>query len=101
MRKKKREPLAAPDLKSAWADFYASTKEDDLAALAEQGWKTISQMVEETGHSLTGISSRLRVLIRQKKFEKSKANIQTAHGIREVAIFRPVSQRRANIRAKH
>lgn len=99
MRKKKREPLASPDLKSAWAEFYASTKEHDPAELAAQGWKTIAQMVEETGHSLTGLTSRLKVLLRQNKFEKSTAVIATSRGIREVAIYRPVKNKTGQQRA--
>lgn len=95
--------MASPDLKSAWAEFYASTKEHDPAELEAQGWKTIAQMVEETGHSLSGLTSRLKVLLRQKKFEKSTAQIATTRGVREVAIYRPVNekcQHRANVVVK-
>lgn len=81
--------MASPDLKSAWAEFYASTKEHDPAELEAQGWKTIAQMVEETGHSLSGLSSKIKTLTRLKKFEKSTAVIATSRGLREVAIYRP------------
>lgn len=96
MRKKKRESLASPALKNAWAEFYASTVGQDPAELEAQGWKTIAQMVEETGHSLTGLTSRLKVLIRQKKFERSSAQIATPKGVREVAIYRPVKIKQGN-----
>lgn len=90
MRKKKGPALAAPDLKSAWADFYASTKEDDLAALAAQGWKTIAKIVEESGLSTNSIAHQMQALVQQKKFEKKLVRAKTGNGVREVAIFRPV-----------
>ena len=100
MRKKKRPALASPDLTAAWANFYESTKEDDLEAYAAQGWKTLGRMVEESGQPLPTMTSRMKKLVHQKAFEKNIVRGMTANGVREVALYRPVCQRRANNIAK-
>ena len=101
MRKKKGKSLAAPDLSAAWAKYYASTKEDNLAAYEAQGWKTIASIAAESGQSLATVSSQMKTLTTQKSFEKKIIRAKCSNGIREVAIFRPLSQRRANSHAKH
>jgi hypothetical protein len=89
MRTKKRPALATPDLKSAWADFYASTKEDDMEAHAAEGWKTLAKIAQESGLSVNTITHQLKMLIRQNKFEKKIVRGMTGNGVREVAIYRP------------
>jgi hypothetical protein len=104
MRTKKRTTLATPDLTAAWANFYASTKEDDMQAYAAQGWKTLTQITEESGLSMNTITHRVQVLIRQKVFEKKIVRGMTNNGVRAVAIYRPTptaSQQRANTHANH
>ena len=100
MRTKKRPALASPDLSAAWANFYASTKEDDLEAYAAQGWKTLDRIVEESGQPLPTMTSRMKKLVHQKAFEKKIVRGMTRNGIREVALYRPVCQQRANTHAK-
>jgi len=100
MRKKKGESLAAPDLSAAWAKYYASTKEDNLAAYESAGWKTLASIAEESGQSLATVNSQMKTLTTQKSFEKKIIRVMCSNGVRGVAIFRPVSQRRANISAK-
>lgn len=98
MRTKKGKSLAAPDLKSAWADFYASTKEDNLAAYEAQGWKTIASIAAESGQSLATVSSQMKTLTTQKSFEKKMIRAKCSNGIREVAIFRPLGSLATNSR---
>jgi len=100
MRTKKGKSLAAPDLKSAWADFYESTKADNLAAYEAEGWKTVASIAEESGQSLATVFSQMKTLTTQKTFEKKIIRVMCSNGVRGVAIFRPVSQRRANISVK-
>ena len=101
MRKKKRPALASPDLTAAWANFYESTKEDNLAAYEAEGWKTVASIAEESGQSLATVFSQMKTLTTQKSFEKKIIRVMCSNGVRGVAIFRPVSQRRANISVKH
>ena len=103
MRTKKRPALASPDLTAAWADFYASTKEDDMEAYADQGWKTLAKITEESGLPINTVTHQMKMLIRQNKFEKRLVRGMTGNGVREVAIYRPADtkcQRRANTNAK-
>jgi hypothetical protein len=100
MRTKKRPALATPDLKSAWAKYYASTKEDKLSAYEAKGWKTISTMATETNQSPNTVQSQMRNLTSQNIFDKKIIRSMSANGVRDVAIFRPASQRRANSNAK-
>jgi hypothetical protein len=100
MRTKKRPTVAPPDLSAAWAQFYESTKEDNLAAYEAEGWKTVASIAEESGQSLATVFSQMKTLTNQKKFEKKIIRVMCSNGVRGVAIFRPVSQRRANISVK-
>lgn len=90
----------AAAVEAAWANFYESTKEDNLAAYEAEGWKTIASIAEESGQSLATVFSQMKTLTNQKKFEKKIIRVMCNNGVRGVAIFRPVSQRRANISAK-
>jgi hypothetical protein len=90
MRKKKRPALAAPDLSAAWANFYESTKEDNLAAYEAEGWKTVASIAEESGQSLATVFSQMKTLTTQKSFEKKIIRVMCSNGVRGVAIFRPV-----------
>ena len=90
MRKKKGKSLAAADLSAAWAQFYESTKKEDLEAYAAEGWKTIAKIMEESGLSANSIAHQMQTLVQQKKFEKKLVRAKTGNGVREVAIFRPV-----------
>ena len=94
MRKKKREPLAAPDLSAAWAKYYASTKEDNLAAYESAGWKTLASISEESGQSLATVNSQMKTLTTQKSFEKKIIRVMCSNGVRGVAIFRPVKSKK-------
>lgn len=101
MRKKKGKSLAAPALSAAWSEYYASTKEDNLSAYESVGWKTIASIAEESDQSLATVNSQMKTLTNQKKFEKKIIRVMCSNGVRGVAIFRPVSQRRANRVANH
>ena len=94
MRTKKRPALASPDLSAAWANFYESTKEDDLAALAAEGWKTLAKITEESGLPINTVTHQMKMLIRQNKFEKKLVRGMTGNGVREVAIYRPMGNSR-------
>ena len=93
--------MASPDLSDAWSKYYASTKEDNLATYEAAGWKTIASIAAESGQSLATVSSQMKTLTTQKTFEKKMIRAKCSNGVREVAIFRPVCQRRANSHAKH
>ena len=93
--------MASPDLSDAWSKYYASTKEDNLATYEAAGWKTIASIAAESGQSLATVSSQMKTLTTQKTFEKKMIRAKCTNGIREVAIFRPACQRRANSHAKH
>ena len=67
MRTKKRPAVAPPDLSAAWANFYESTKEDNLAAYEAEGWKTVASIAEESGQSLATVFSQMKTLTNQKK----------------------------------
>ena len=90
----------AAAVEAAWANFYESTKEDNLAAYEAEGWKTVASIAEESGQSLATVFSQMKTLTNQKKFEKKIIRVMCNNGVRGVAIFRPLSQRRANISAK-
>ena len=90
----------AAAVEAAWANFYESTKEDNLAAYEAEGWKTVASIAEESGQSLATVFSQMKTLTNQKKFEKKIIRVMCSNGVRGVAIFRPVSQRRANISVK-
>ena len=103
MRTKKRPTVAPPDLSAAWANFYESTKEDNMEAYAAEGWKTLTQITEESGLSLATVAHRIKILIRQKVFAKKIIRGMTGNGVRAVAIYRPMDtkcQQRANSDAK-
>lgn len=89
----------AAAVEAAWAQFYESTKEDNLAAYEAEGWKTVASIAEESGQSLATVFSQMKTLTNQKKFEKKIIRVMCNNGVRGVAIFRPVSQHRANISA--
>ena len=99
MRKTKK-PTVAAAVEAAWANFYESTKEDNLAAYEAEGWKTVASIAEESGQSLATVFSQMKTLTTQKSFEKKIIRVMCSNGVRGVAIFRPVSQRRANISVK-
>ena len=90
MRTKKGKSLAAPVLSAAWAKYYASTKEDNLAAYESAGWKTLASIAEESGQSLATVNSQMKTLTTQKCFEKKIIRVMCSNGVRGVAIFRPV-----------
>lgn len=90
--------MASPDLSEAWAQFYESTKEDNLAAYEAQGWKTIASIAAESGQSLATVSSQMKTLTTQKTFEKKMIRAKCSNGIREVAIFRPLASLATNSR---
>jgi len=94
MRTKKRPALASPDLSAAWANFYESTKEDNLAAYEAEGWKTVASIAEESGQSLATVFSQMKTLTNQKKFEKKIIRVMCSNGVRGVAIFRPVKNKK-------
>ena len=99
MRTKKRPALASPDLSAAWANFYESTKEDDMETHAAEGWKTLAKIADESGQSVNSLTHQLKKLIRKNLFEKKIVRGMTGNGIREVAIYRPMEtkcQQRAN-----
>lgn len=98
MRTKKGKSLAAADLSDAWSKFYASTKEDNLAAYEAQGWKTIASIAAESGQSLATVSSQMKTLTTQKTFEKKMIRAKCSNGVREVAIFRPLASLATNSR---
>jgi hypothetical protein len=94
MRTKKRPTVAPPDLSAAWANFYESTKEDNLAAYEAEGWKTVASIAEESGQSLATVFSQMKTLTNQKKFEKKIIRVMCSNGVRGVAIFRPVKNKK-------
>jgi hypothetical protein len=94
MRTKKRPTVAPPDLSAAWAQFYESTKEDNLAAYEAEGWKTVASIAEESGQSLATVFSQMKTLTNQKKFEKKIIRVMCNNGVRGVAIFRPVKNKK-------
>jgi hypothetical protein len=94
MRTKKRPALASSDLSAAWANFYESTKEDNLAAYEAEGWKTVASIAEESGQSLATVFSQMKTLTTQKSFEKKIIRVMCSNGVRGVAIFRPVKNKK-------
>ena len=71
-----------------------------MEAYAAQGWKTLAKITEESGLPINTVTHQMKMLIRQNKFEKRLVRGMTGNGVREVAIYRPVCQRRANTNAK-
>ena len=94
MRTKKRPALASPDLTAAWQNFYESTKEDNMEAYAAEGWKTVASIAEESGQSLATVFSQMKTLTTQKSFEKKIIRVMCSNGVRGVAIFRPVKNKK-------
>ena len=83
----------AAAVEAAWANFYESTKEDNLAAYEAEGWKTVASIAEESGQSLATVFSQMKTLTNQKKFEKKIIRVMCSNGVRGVAIFRPVKNK--------
>ena len=101
MRKKKRPTVASPDLSEAWSKYYASNREEKLSDYEDEGWKTLATIAEESGQSVPTVTSQMKALTAKKVFEKKIIRSRCSNGVREVAIFRPACQRRANSNAKH
>ena len=101
MRTKKGKSLAAAELKTAWAEYYASNREEKLSDYEAEGWKTLATIAEESSQSVPTVTSQMKALTAKKVFEKKIIRSRCSNGVREVAIFRPVCQRRANSHAKH
>jgi predicted transcriptional regulator len=89
MRKTTKQPVAVADLEKAWAAFYDATKVESEKDLANQGWKTIRAIAEESKLTIAAVSCRVETAIGKGILESKKATIQTKQGVREVKLYRP------------
>ena len=89
MRKTTKQPLALAAVNKAWDAFYDATKVESEKDLANQGWKTIRAIAEESKLTIAAVSCRVETAIGKGILESKKATIQTKQGVREVKLYRP------------
>ena len=80
------EIVIPADYESAWAAARKELGESNADELRKEGWRSISDVSEETGAPARTLHSRMND---SRKFEKQKHRIRTDLGIREVSFFRP------------
>jgi len=92
MRKTTKQSVALADVNKAWDAFYSTTKVESEKDLADQGWKTIRAIANESKLTVASISCRVETAVGKGTLESKKATIQTNQGAREVNLYRPISR---------
>ena len=92
MRTKTKQPVALAAVNKAWDAFYSTTKVESEKDLADQGWKTIRAIANESKLTVASISCRVETALGKGILETKKATIQTYQGAREVNLYRPISK---------
>jgi hypothetical protein len=74
---------------SSWDKVWESFKEDNtkttVEAMNAEGWKTVNQVSEETGLSI----SRINGMVHEKKVENVKKKVYISGKTREINFIRP------------
>jgi hypothetical protein len=92
MRKKKRPPVAAPDLTKAWSAFFEDVAVVDPAELKKQGWLTNAEIAERANMENSAGIQLADTAVRKGIMEKRVAKIML-HGKRHIVNFyRPKQQ---------
>jgi len=75
----------------SWDKVWESFKEDNtkttVEAMNAEGWKTVNQVSEETGLSI----SRINGMVHEKKVENVKKKVYISGKTREINFIRPKS----------
>ena len=90
MRTKNKSAVALANVSKAWAAFYENSEPKNEEALAEQGWKSIRAISNETKTTISSSACRVDLAVRKGLFEVKKLTIQTNHGVRLVNLYRPI-----------
>ena len=73
-------------IETAWAEFFESSKIEDINELRKQGWKTAEDIANELGELLNAVRQRLdRPGALDFRFAKVRVNGAT----RNLRVFRP------------
>lgn len=89
MRKKKRPPVASPDLTKAWSAFFADVAVEDPAELKKQGWMTNNEIAEQS--KLEGDAGRqlADIAVRRGVLEKRGAKVMVNGRRKNMNFYRP------------
>ena len=90
MRKKKTESLDAAAIDKAWAEAFADKAVEDADLFRAQGWKTVSDMVLETGRLANTLKGSMRVAVESGKFESKKIRILHSGKTVLTNFYRPI-----------
>lgn len=90
MRTKKTESVAASDLDKAWAEAFADVAVEDADLLRAKGWKTISDLVLETGRLANTLNTSMRIAVDSGKFEYKKIRILHSGKTVLMNFYRPI-----------
>ena len=90
MRKKKTESVALTAIDKAWAEAFADQTVEDADLLRAQRWKTVYDLVAETGRLANTLAGSMRVAVESGKFECKKIRIFHSGKIVLTNFYRPI-----------
>lgn len=90
MRKKTQSPLASADIAAVWARVFEDTKIDDIEQLHREGWRSVYDIVDESGRSRNTTAHALDSEVRAGRFEKKLAKIKRGAQTKTVCFYRPL-----------
>ena len=90
MRTKNKSAVAVASVNKAWEAFYQATEAKSEEELAEQGWKTIRAISDESKTTIASTGCRVELAVRKGILEVKKTMIQTNQGVRSVNLYRPI-----------
>jgi len=82
--------VAIANVNKAWSAFYETTKAASEKELAEQGWKTVRAISNESKTTIASTGCRVELAVRKGILEVKKTMIQTNQGVRSVNLYRPI-----------
>ena len=90
MRKTTKQPVALAAVNKAWEAFYHATEAKSEEELAEQGWKTVRAISDESKTTIASTGCQVELAVRKGILEVKKTIIQTNQGVRSVNLYRPI-----------
>ena len=90
MRAKKTKSVALAAIDKAWARAFADVAVEDADLLRAQGWKTISDLVVETGRLANTLNTSMRIAVDSGKFECKKIRILHLGKTVLMNFYRPI-----------
>ena len=89
MRKKKTQPVAAADLRSAWDAAFAQYQLDDIDAVHAEGWKTCDEVASERGMPQKTVQGILMRSVSAGRMERKQFRVQLPDRVLPLWFYRP------------